>query len=473
MFKTLYLIRVILWLSLAVFVGWLGWQVVVPSGQISYLADSRHLSDFISYWQPKERLIATGGTVKILADPIYFSLRAPRPFSKLTLTLQYKPADAKLLEVGLLEDKALWRYDLKPLYNRAINQLYRSQSWGILSDNQTILLQRQENYASVKQFLAKPPLASSIAVYNYSLPNNFHLADYRTGTGQTVTSSLRGAYQFFTYIKNETLAVDWQLVDLNQAVGSDEVVVVVTNANGQEVKQLTLPDDGVAAATGQASQRRSLSLNLPGLAEGFYKIDWRATDDIVTKKLTSRQSKLAFVGKLWLAEAGEKNIMLYTDANHLDAQTLNPASRQVIKVNQTSLWLAETYKKIGLDNDCSKVCQINLERGDVLLSGNGVFAFAPAALFNPQAKKVDNNFSLTSQTNYIIADYQPPMILPDGAYQSQVEFDLNGAPQDGSGYNIMIGAPGFDAAGNEAAAVEVESIKAEFQGKTWREFFNL
>ncbi len=257
--KIVYYFRVSLWLMLAIFVGFLSWKIVVPGGKIAYVMAAGASDDFIEQFEPLDRLTVSDGRIKINGNPIYFSLRTPRPFDKLRLTVKYKPAGQPLIAIGLLKNRAAWSYEVKPLYNELINRLYHSADWGIIENDHTLLLQRREKYDSLRQFLAKPPAPTSTAVYDYDA---------------------------------------WQR----------------------------------------------------------------------------------------------------------------------------------------------------------------------------PAQKIDGNFSLAESINYLITNYQPPKLLPDGYYESQVEFDLRGAERDSHGYKLMVSLPGW----NEAdAAVEIVAIKAELSGKTWREFFKL
>ena len=226
MFKFIISLRIFLWLMLAIFVGWLIWQVVIPSGRVTYVNDFSHYSDFIVGFSPKERLAAAEkGQQKLLGDPVYFNLRTTRPFSHAKLTLTYRSQGAPIIEAGLLLDKSTWRYALKPVANQIIDKLYHDKAWGVLEDDGVILLQRQEKYSSIKNFLASPPDPKTVAVYNYQLPDNFKPADNKPARYKKVDSDFILDDQIKYIIAGYSLpdqAGDWQttVVDFDLA-GAD------------------------------------------------------------------------------------------------------------------------------------------------------------------------------------------------------------------------------------------------------------
>jgi hypothetical protein len=175
MLKKIYYLRIGLWLMLAVFIVFVIWQAIVPGGQAVYSFDFKQSSFFVGRLTPRERVSdIKDGRQTLTGQPVYFNLWTPRPFSSLKLTVRYKNNTTPVLEAGLLLDKQAWRYAIKPLHNETIDKLYRSEHWGVLEDGPIILLQRQETYASVVDFLKQLPPAKNVAVYNYALPGGLY-----------------------------------------------------------------------------------------------------------------------------------------------------------------------------------------------------------------------------------------------------------------------------------------------------------
>ena len=474
MIKYLPFIRIFLWLGLAIFVIWLIVMAVVPGGQITYIYDFKNRSRFISGLTPKERVgAATAAGQKITGDPVYFTLYTPRPFRQATVTVTYRnDSRLPLLQGGVLLDQQLWRYDLQPLNNEVINDLAAAPEWGLLTDGATMLLQKNERYASVADFLARPPAPQRVAVYNYRLINNFRLPDYRPAAAQTIVNEqLRGAYQLYTYIKNENLDFVFTVSDLNQAAGADDFVATVSNLNGEVIKNFIWDDDGVSSGGKTAAPPRQFKIYLAALPEGVYKIDWPAGADIVTTTISTAQSKLVFGGKLWLSNPG-RAWRLYTSGSRLEAQTANPDSLQALTIAGRSLALQETYRRVGADTACaSEPCLISAARGDVTLFGNGVFAVTSAAWFDPFYKKLDDWPALAG-VDYVVANYRLPRA--DGAWlQASWQLDLTRAWHDRNGYNFVLSVPALQTTDNQGKYLTIGAIKIDLVGKKLKDFWPL
>ena len=171
MLKKIHYLRIFLWLILASFILFVIWQAIVPYGQAVYSFDFKKNSFFIGRLTPHERVSGiANGQQKIIGEPVYFNLWTPRPFSKLKLTIRYKNNRTPLIEAGVLIDQKSNAYYRAPLHNETLNDLYRNKNWGVIQQGQIILLQKEETYASVQDFLKKLPPAKNVAVYNYSLP---------------------------------------------------------------------------------------------------------------------------------------------------------------------------------------------------------------------------------------------------------------------------------------------------------------
>ncbi|NCO79708.1 hypothetical protein COT96_01170 [Candidatus Falkowbacteria bacterium CG10_big_fil_rev_8_21_14_0_10_38_22] len=475
-------IRLILWFALALLAGYLLYQGVRPSGQVSYSHDFSQkdkTSFFIGQLTPAERIKTnTNGSQIVIGDPVYFSLRSLRNFSKAKITLKFQnPDDLPLIEIGPLVDKIIWRYDLKPLRNKTVDQL--ALVWPVIRGRgQEILLQRQKKYETINEFLKNPPPLNEIAVYNYNFKNNYTLPDYQAlGKEIAIKYSLRGTYQFYVYIKNEELNLQLAFSDLNKNKDSDQIEL---NLYYQDklIDQKVLADTGAGADDGEKINRGKLELVEANLPEGVYKVELRVNDDIITDELVSQQNKLSFINRLWLAGATEKNIELITDSNIINAQTINPASLQNIRIGNKDLNLSNTYQQFSLKNQ-ENISSIKLAKGDVIISGNGVFSFSQDSFFNPIVKKVDSSIDINaSGINYVLANYQTPS-EQDGWQITEAEFDIANAYRESPRYQLggtnkiswLISLPGLKAEDDIDDKIIIGEIKVDLQGKSlWEKF---
>ncbi|PIR13389.1 hypothetical protein COV49_02375 [Candidatus Falkowbacteria bacterium CG11_big_fil_rev_8_21_14_0_20_39_10] len=463
-------LRIFLWLVLTVVVGSSFWLGIVPSGKIVYISDFEKENEFVQKLTPEERVKpAENGTQKIIGNPVYFSLRTPRKFEKAKLTLKYKNSqNISLLEAGVLVDKQIWRYDLKPIENKVIDDL--SMVWDVIRERDTVLLQREKKFNSLGDFLNNLPARDEIALYNYSLDKEFILSDYKkekelnSKALELSSFSLRGNYQFYTYIKDENLSFNFTFQDLNQNQDADQVDINVYYQN-QLIDSRHLDDDGITVDFRGASQARALDLNLASLPEGVYKIEVRAGDDIVSQEIKTSQTKVAFINKIWLLAAGKENFSVFTDSNLVGAQTINPASRQTLKINGEDLEISETYKMFSQKTGMA-LAEIKLQKDGIILSGDGVFSFSEGSLINPDFKKVTPDLDIDrAQINYILADYRGPS--QDGEWKvATAEFDIANAYREFSKNSFIISVPALSAEDDIDDYIKIDEIKVELEGKS-------
>lgn len=488
-----------MWGALAIVFGWLLYMGIAPSGRISYVFDFKGEDEnyFIKKLTPAERVKAfQNGSQEIIGNPVYFALRTARRFNKAALTLKYRQKEDKspigglsssaglpIIEAGILVDKKIWRYDLKPIENKMIDEL--SKKWDAIKEGGVILLQREKKFESIDDFLDNMPLRQGMALYNYPLRHNppaggeeselkdkFILPDYQPkAVKNKVGYALRGPWQIYTYIKNEDLDFSFDFVDLNKNKDADSIDLNLY-FNNQLIDSRRIDDDGILTDNGEKTERGELRQKLASLPEGVYKIELKVNDDIITKEIIAKQQKLSFVNKIWLSDARRNDITLFTDSTAISAQTINPGRLQTIKVGERDLKLAETYRQFEVKSP-GAISEIKLEKDDIILAGNGVFSFNKDSLINPEFKKVDESFDADKQgVNYILAEYEKPIEV-DGWKMASAEFDLTGAyrelfyPRQLSGagkYNFIISIPGLKAEDDIEDSVEIKEIRVDLEG---------
>jgi len=458
-------LRIVLWLILAGVVGWLLYMGVVPGGKISYVYDFTRPNYFIEKLTPQERVEEIkDGRQKIIGNPIYFSLRTPRGFDKARLTLKYRRycRDAKfcvstipIIEAGVLVDKIIWRYDLQPIENKIIDQL--ALVWDKQEENGTMLLQKEKKYNSIEDFLENLPARDEITLHNYSLNEEFLLEDYEAEkTEQFTVPAIRGAYQFYTYVKDEILDFNFKFIDLNQNKDNDSIDINLYYG-GQLIDSRHLDDDGITGDNDEIKDERQLDLEIASLPEGVYKVEVKVNNDIVTKEICTKQKKLSFINKIWILENGGEEINLVTDSRRLQVQTTNPGSLQTIKV-----------RELASSKDYDQKLELK------------VFSFSLEGLINPDFKKVTSDLDISeSGISYILAKYGTPVEEdPPSSFGksedfgearwkiAQAEFDLTNAYREFFKYGFLISVPGLKADDEVEDWVEIDKIKIELEGKT-------
>jgi len=443
---------------------------LVPSGNITYSYDFDKNNFFISKLSPNTRVgEIENDKQRIIADPVYFSLRTSRKFNKAKLGIYYKSnnTDRPIIETGVMVDGTIWRYDLKPVQNKIIDEL--CNSWNIIEDGDLLFCQKENNFSTIDEFLISTTSSEKIALYNYKLDRDFILADYSTSTVERIIDiSLRGAYQFYTYIKNETMDFEFSFLDMNNNKDADRIDINLYY-NDLLIDTRHLDDDGNNLDDKKESELRKIELRIPNLPEGVYKIELRVNDDIITREIKSKQKIISFINKINIDNDGTKNIFIYTDSQRLEATTIYPDNLQTIKVGNTEIAVSESYKQFSSVLEASVASsglhQIILEKDGLVISGNGMFSFSEDGLVNPKFKKVDENLDLTNvKLEYILADYKSPENI-DGWNYSRVDIDLSKAYREDRTYSFILSIPGLkiDVLND---FIEIDKIEIELEGDT-------
>lgn len=463
--KNILKIRIVLWLALAIIIAWFGYMKIVPSGKIGYsISDFGQPNYFIGKLSPVERVELSKDKAVIKGDPVYFSLRPPRRFESAKVTVKYKnTTNLPVLEIGLLNDKVAWGYDLKPLNNKIIDQL--SLVWPVVyGSDGSRLIEREKKYDTVESFLKnllenRLP-ADEVALYDYSLKNKFLLAGYAPKTeSRTIDCGWRGSYQFYTYVKNENLNFLFNFIDLNLNRDSDAVDIKVYSPAGL-IYAKHIDDDGASGL------ERQIGFKMPNLPEGVYRLSFAASDDIITKSIVTTQSRFALVNKVWLASGAGENKILYTDSRQIGAQTINPASLGKIKIGGEILNLNQTYKQFflkvsGREKNLTKV---EPAKDDIIISGDGVFSFSAGEFLEPRFQNLDGNIDVNrDKINYILTNYRSPEDSA-GWQTAAAEFDLTKAYQENGKYQFLISLPGLASENQIGGEAMIKEIKVELQG---------
>jgi hypothetical protein len=364
-----------------------------------------------------------------------------------------------------------------------------------------------------------------IAVYNYNLVIPFSWSNYsplnspgfssgpsssnRPIVASTVGSagspalswpSLRGAYEFYSYINNGLLSFNFDFFNLHENSQPDTIIVNVYDPAGQQIFSQSLADQG------------QIQISLDKLTVGAYKVEVKASDNIITRKLVLADSRISFINKVWLVNGAN----LWTDSAKIKVKNVNPATRGNIVFAGQFFNIDQTYKQFVLtaahpvidgtaasqvaggavknqaasqaaenqlvDSVKPSIYKISIGRGDYIIEADGVFSLAADSLFNPSFPKVSTDLDLNN-IDYIIANYQPP--LPGGEYQiATAEFSLSNAYREFGKNTFMISIPGLTTSAVEssqgitpaandnlvpvgsAAGMEIKNIKIELQGKS-------
>ena len=355
-------------------------------GSLVVKTDFKKFTSFVSLLVPEKRTEIKKEGVNIVAEPVYFDLALPRDFSQTILQFTYQNENSSFIEVGANVGDTGWQ--LKPLENKILDNL----NWAHLEEGGLILFQREPKYKSIHDFIFNLPAIKEIATYNYDLNYDYKIADYKPADKFTqLNQAIDSSYKFLTYIKNEPLHFEFVLDGNGNEINEESTVLNIYNSQNENLKSFYPEDNKIIA-------------DLPDLAEGVYKLELTVPEMTITKTIKTKQQYLSFINQLNLLAPAD----LTTESHNLYFLTFDNAGLQKIKLGKTELAIDNLGVKFeqnlepGLKN-------LSIPKGNLQVTGKGLFAFEPSQYFNPLTTKVIKNTDFTKEKiNYVLADYQLP-----------------------------------------------------------------
>lgn len=424
---------------------------------------------------------------RIVAGPAYVTTTLPGAYDRVTVELEYQNPKQTVVELGikLSDDPALFDYRLQPLENKLVDD----SDWSRVENDQFILLQRTPTYATIEEFLAAPP--TTLRGGSYLVSPNLAFVDpayqAQADAGSTITTTLRGRHEFYTYAAAETLTVQFTIEDINYTAGEDPIRLAVYRADTL-MTEATLLDDGEIGVTGQSTGPRTIAVQLANAPAGVYQVVLEANDDHLITNLTSEQERFIVSKSIHLAGSAEYNnsgaqlnltsTTLQTDGNWLSVIAKHPYGvGDVTLYDGTVMHINKVNTPYTWSNPIS-----NFEHA-VTFSNNDVLVLTDSYLALPGAEAFDPWFGLRPISQYTNADqldyvfsghYTPPTRLRSWTTASTT-FDLTGIAQPRPNVlQFVLSAPGLD---TTSLGLKVRSVKVIAEqppitlGYLWKKLF--
>ncbi|HLD22216.1 MAG TPA: hypothetical protein VJB65_04935, partial [Patescibacteria group bacterium] len=284
---------------------------------------------------------------------------------------------------------------------------------------------------------------------------------------------LRGQHEFVTYIKNETLYAQFDLIDMNREF-NDDIVSIEVYSGRTLIHTAFLSDDGINDARAQASVVRSLIVDIPNLPEGAYSLKViTSSDDVVISRIETFQHLFVAKGKLFLINNVEYQSILphistnsstmYAQNMQFSARTDHPSGLQTIFVDDEELSLetvSQTMYWSPRTTDTSVLHTVTLPKNDVILYSNGYFAFAKEHFFDPDylVERLSETTTLDALDYILYTNYQQAEEGTRNRTQ-QIHIDLNQTTVDRKQLTFVLSAPGID---RRSATLMIQRVQFDF-----------
>jgi len=461
------LVRLI-WISALILIAsFFLWNIIVPFGRARYTEDFRNNQyEQIGRVKPINRtlpLVNTGQT--IIGSPVYFTLNVTRPWQEAKVKVKYRTSPNfphKAIDLGLLVNKPQWQFVTKPLESKTLDEL--ANNWSRLDSNGETLYQRQPVFSSIVDFKQHPPESSQIALFNDSLPIEQSFASVPEGKN-SLQESLVGGWQFFTTVNSGELVARFgfnEAFDPNIKKSKTEVFLY-QGKNLIKIFDLSprrdeIDNDGWWVYTLQEK-------NLPA---GYYRLELRTDDNLITKSLDLNQTLMSFVGRLHFASDQKGIKRLWTTSREVSFMARRAESVGDVFIDGERQIVTESLRQFKFETK-RNLAELRLEKAGLELAGDGVFAFDQSGLFDPRQKQIDYLTNLEQEKiNFVLARYVPP--AREGEWRvAEATFDFRKAVKDNDGYKFMLSIPGFTDPDNQADWLEIGRVEVDLKGeKVWQ-----
>lgn len=459
---------------------WMATQYFAVSGNLSIGTNFSNESPFISEWYPqnragdREKNLRTGDTYQqLVGEPDYIDVTVPRSYDSVDITVDYNNDEQPLVEFGLITNPDPWSVNLQPFESSVIDEALRT--WDRIDTSGVTLLQRTKQFNSLDEFRNSMPADKGVGTYRYDLyPAFIDLTYIPSDASLDMDWYFRGAHEFVAYVKNETLHATFDFVDMNREFNADPIKIEVYD-KGQLIDEKLLSDDGDVTASGVKTAMRSLTVDIPGLAEGAYTMKVVVDNDMVITHIHSDQEKFIAHNQVYIINNEEFQgqfpeipltaSTIYTNATEFITKTDHNTGVQTMTIDHEPLDISTvhefaSWQAESIEPNTNIVRTIMMPKNDLLFITHGYIAFSADSFFDPDyfIQSIDENTALNELDNIVFQNYHSPLVLRRDKTQT-VHLDLAGIAGNRKNLTFILSAPGLD---RERYTMQINHIQFDF-----------
>ena len=436
---------------------------LVLGGKLVIESDLTKKLPMISVLYPEHRVEKQGNYYAIKKEPIYFNVRSPIIFDKAEIEIEFQNNEQERIGLGVAITEEGWAFKNHTLYNKTLNDI----DWYSISDGINTLYQREENFSDLNNFIKISNTIEGVSAYDFDLGESFIIHDYKPIDNEIIIDNcLRGEHKFYTYIKNEPLDFTFKIQDINRTDGTDPLIIEIYNPKNQKIYSKIISDDGMTTKIDPASDPRYISVYLPNLKKGVYRVELSCNDDIFIREIKTKQQKIVFIDRLYLCDSREYSdgfvdlkyqpTEIYTNGRLISFYTAHKYGLQTIVLDNKSININKRHKWIRTVSS-PQLSKIYIPKNDLKISSRGIFALNKKHYFNPEIIDL-KDYSDIEEINYIITRYQKPKQTNNEWLKNKVVFNLNDAKIENGNLKFMLSSPNLNTDKNE---IKINSIKVK------------
>lgn len=418
---------------------------LVLNGELNINSNLNKKNPFISVIFPEHRAINKGNYYEINDEPVYFTVRSPINFDRAELNIEFQPDKQEVIYLGYADNKEGWSYKMHTLYNKTLDNI----KWDKLEDEKNTLWQRDKKFDSIENFYGQILITDGIGAYDFKIGEHFLIKNYqKTDKEIEISNCIRGEHKFYTYIKDEALNFTFKVYDINRSEDEDPVYINVYN-NKDKVIYSKMTSDSNKKIDGADENPKYISIFIPNLSEGAYKIEFLSNDDNIIRSIKTTQNKLTFIDRIYLCDNPEyaykffnlplKSTELYATGDTLSFYTAHKNGLQNISINGINLPISKQHEWYNYNNG-SKMSNIFIPKNDIKISTRGLIALSKDLFFNPEMLDL-KSYADSSDIKYIIGQYKIPRPLKNNWLENKIYFDLVDTKIENGSLKFIISSP--------------------------------
>ena len=404
-------------------------------------------------------------TQRILAEPVYASARVPIVADTAALTLEAKVHRQPLVELGGSQDK-LGSTETLPVWSEVLSKGWRRVTKGDLVGyvRDGLSDHRLWNAPADRVLLWH---ASTTPGTEIELPT----------VERSVALSLRGSHDVYFIPTRGANFFRFRVQDMNRARKGGNTLSFRLLVGDEVVwtDVMTFPTRTENAPSSVFEKR----IQFNALEPGTYRLALSADDDVFLRGVTTNIRHWVVGPRLYVGDQTGYATTTYplhawTNSQHLSAETRHREGLQTVHLGQATVELEQTHSVYRLSRAPSERAGdrvIDAPAGDLLLYGDGFFAFEPDALFLPKPRRLtDQSDPIAEGIEVIQTSYLPPEILPDGWIRLTASVPLL---QDIDRVRWTLGLPGITTRQGWVEVRRAEVRYTRHPATTWRDWWKL
>lgn len=429
------------WVVGVVVVGVLLLKHIPPNGVWRASLPFDGASPWLATFLPSDRVTRPfeqeDGTMaqRIVAEPVYASARIPIVADVAKISLEARVSDQPLIELGGSQD-TLGSTETVPVWSNVLQE-----GWRRVEEGPHVGYVR-EGLPDDRLWLAP---AERVLVWHASTTPREGID--LPAIERTVSFSLRGSHDVYFQPTTGANVFVVRAQDMNRQEGGSDSLALRLLLGDEVLWTSVLPLPSRTKGAPSSVFEKKIEFN--ALKPGTYRLALSASDDIFLRGITTNVRHWVIGPRLYVGDqigyaTTTYGLHAWTNSQHLTAETRHREGLQAVHLGGASVTLAQThsvYRTSRLPNERAGALVVDAPQGDVLLFGDGFFAFEPDALFLPKPRRLtDQSDPIAEGIEAIQTPYVPPELLADGWMRLSAEIELL---QDMDRIRWTLGLPGI------------------------------